>query len=224
MNNYTREDFDYINFDYRIQRLNHMQTFRLIMYVDENKNLYCYHTNLLRSIHFDRKKYQWVIDKGKKKIADFKEMASLNHDLAEDIYYSIPPFDTIRELEEEEENSIKQRYEELRKKTKHRVIGWVSSTKGYKPVRDVREHYTAALLNDIIEHQYCFVAMWCPLVPVFENGRYLALSDRQMGFLLALSKGDASQDAYIPYAFDDDIFINETDGYNTPKEGLYEDK
>ena len=224
MNNYTKEDFDYINFEKEGEKVRYTKTFRLLLYVDDNKNLYCFHTYIFRTLRFDRKKYKWVTDTLKKKITDFKNMSLLDSDVVNEIYRVIPPFQAIIELEKEEENSIKQRYEDLRNKTEHRVIGWVSSTKGYKRASDIREHYTAALLNDIIKHQYCFITMWCPLIPVFENGRYLELSDRAMGFLIALSKGDASIDAYIDYTLDDDIFINESGKYNPPKEGLYEDK
>ena len=215
--------FDYVKFNTLEELKEYVQTGNLTLYADKDEVLYCFDWYFRRTVRFDKEAYKWVIDK-RKTFDEFKDMEKLGKEEFNKIIQAIPPFDAFREYETLEANKTIEYYNNLRKQTDKKVIGWVSKTKGYRPANDKNELYSAAILNDIIEHKYFFVADWNQLIPVFEDKKYLDLSSRAMGFLIALSRGEADDFSYVDYAFGEPFFFEEDDFFNKPQEGLYKDE
>lgn len=223
MKTLTKDDFQYIKFENLEELQSFILTMQLILYADKDKNLYCYNYDQYRAVRFDREQKKWVMD-DKKSISDYKGFQQITGDLAKDIYKAIPPFECFREIELQHEKDILQSYEELRRKTQRKVVGWVEELEGYEEADDREEMYTAALLNDIVEHDYFFVAGWMPLTPVFDDGKYLMLSDRAMGYVMAVSKGKARDYDYVDYTFGEPWFFEEDSFFHKPEKGLYSKK
>ena len=220
MKKYTKDDFTYINFDSIEELGDFMRNSQLILYCDKDKNLYCFNYYRNRSIRFDDKQYKWVID-GKKTIKDFEHFDCIEKDLEAEIFKSIPPYECLKEFEELEAKETLEHYENKRKTTPRKVMGWLEEVSNYEEANDEDELYTGALLNDIIEHQYFFIASWMPLYPVFDDGTYLSLSDRAMGFVIGVSRGEAHDFDYVDYAFGEDYFFADDSVFNKPENGLY---
>ena len=59
---------------------------------------------------------------------------------------------------------------------------------------------------------------------VFEDATYLVLSDRAMGALIGISRGEARDIDYMPYTHGEDYFAAPEGTFNMPKKGLYPDR
>ena len=216
----SKGDFDYIRFDNVEEIKDFLLTMPLLLYADEASNLFCFDHMACRGARFDKDAYQWLPDT-RKSFEDYEDLKTIEDGLAEKILKTIPPFDCFKKMEEERELETLRYYEELRQKTPHRVIGWLADIEDYRIANDPEGYYEAAVLTDLIDHDYVFTAMWFGLYPVFEDHTYLSLSDRSLGFLLALSQGEAKDYSYAAYAFGDMPEEGDPSKYNPPKEGLY---
>ena len=222
MEKFTKGDFDYIKFEEGDNIEEFLKTFALILFADKEKNLYCFNYVSCRAVRFDAKQYKWVID-DRKEIEDFKDIEQVDEELAKLIFKAIPPYDCFLEYDRVEEEKTLQYYDDLRKNTPKKVIGWLKEPYDYEPADSAEgdDIYGAAIINDIVEHNYFFVADWMQLIPVFNDGTYLELSSRSMGFLIGISRRQAKELDYVDYAFGEPYWDEPDSFFNKPEEGLY---
>ena len=221
MKKYSKGDFDYIKFDTDEEIEDFVKTVSLLFFVDKDGTLYCFDYYQRRSVRFDKNSYKWVMD-SKCDLDDFEGFDEVDEETAKALFKSIPPFECFGEMEVLAEQETLKYYEKVRKETPRKVVGWLSRVSDYIEADDNQVFYSAAIINDIIEHNYFFVADWMNLIPVFDDGTYLCLSSRSMGYLIAISKNEAKDFSYVRYAFGQEFWDEDDSFFNIPKEGLYE--
>lgn len=187
------------------------KTFGLVLYRIEN-TLYCVNHNqcfaLLLTID-----NQWVV-------TDYDEVPfqeeCLSDEEAKEVWKKYPPFDAIDKYKEDKANKKLSYWNELRKNTKRKVIGWVDPCMHPK-FGEQNDAKVAALINDIAEHDYFFGGDDIELVPMFEDGTCLDFSSSGWGEIEALANNMGGD-------FDYSMFKNSSllkPPFRMPKEGMY---
>ena len=214
------EDFDLVQpeTDEEIDFL--AKTATLFITRDPEGNLYCcdYSTNRVVKYNTEKKKWERYDEyfNGELSIFDFE---SLTNEEAEEIYKNNPPFEALEAAQKEDEAKANAYWDKMRKETKHRVVGWVAYADDlYDYANDKDGSYSAAVINDIVEHDCLFAGEVIDLVPVFEDHTFTNFSSRGWGHIMAISKGETEEMDYVSYTFAP--YLDEHS--RMPEEGFYE--
>lgn len=205
-------DFEYIKLeeddDFELFR----KTFGLVLYLINNV-LYCVNHNEGFALSYNIDKKEWVV-------IDYKSVPNskkyLNDDEAMKIWKKIPPFDAIDKYKEEKAAKKLAYWNELRKTTKRKVIGWVELYTHPKFAKQTDDK-VAALINDIAEHDYFFGGDDIELVPMFDDGTCLDFSSSGWGEVEALANQMGGDYDYSMYK--NASLLNPP--FRMPKEGMY---
>lgn len=207
------ENFDGIQFEEGDDVDFFAKCISLILMHNPEGDYYCWDYATQRVIMYSEKRKCWE----RYPFDDYMDYPEVPREEALEFYKEHPPFALLEEMENEHEQEILKEWDDLRNKTPHKVVGWIYRINGlYKRANDEDGLYSAALINDIDEHQYAFAGQSIDLVPIFEDGTFIDFSSRGWGHILALAYREAKDFSYSGYAF------YGFDHTNYPDEGTYD--
>ena len=188
------------------------KTFGLVLYKIEN-TLYCVNHNECFALLLTSDGNEWVV-------TDYDEIPyqeeCLSDEEAKEVWKKNPPFDAIEKYKKDKANKKLAYWNELRKNTKRKVIGWVDPYEHPK-FGERNDAKVAALINDIAEHNYYFGGDDIELVPMFDDGTCLDFSSSGWGEIEALANGMGGDFDYAMYKNASML----KPPFRMPKEGKY---
>lgn len=160
------------------------------------------------------------VDKNEWFVIDFEELPEqeyvLEDEEAKEIYKKLPPFETIDKYKEDKAKKVLEYWDEKRKTTRRKVIGWIEPD-SETLFGEADDYMIAAIINDIAEHNYYFGGDDLEIVPMFEDHICLDFSSSGWGKIEALANGLGGD-------YDYSLYKNASmlkPPFRRPKEGIY---
>jgi len=173
----------------------------LLLYSDNEGNLYCEDYHAKRAVFFSHTTKKW-----KPIEFDSYDRDALKHidsEEAEPIYKEYPPFDALDAIRHDKTSATFTYWAKKRQETPRKVVGWVYylDARAFPVTDDEDDSHTAALINDIVEHQYYFGGDQMDMMPIFDDGTTIDFSSRGWGWVVAASLNEFDEMSYSTYAF-----------------------
>ena len=157
-----------------------------------NNILYCANYQDNYALVFDDSKKMW-------KPFDIEKISGSEIELSDDesmkIFKAYPPFDAFEEMKKDRANKKLEYWNKKRKTTKEKVIGWAYPSENTK-YGEATDDKIAAIINDIVAHNYYFGGDELDVVPIFEDNTCLDFSSRGWGNIEALANNMAGDYDY----------------------------
>ena len=177
------------------------RTISMFLYVDKDGNYICEEYDTKRAVLYDHLKKKW--EPIPFESYDRDQLTQIMDEDKDNLLKVIPPFEVLDSIRNQQSNETGLYWAKKRQETKRKVIGWVyaSDYKDYQQANDDDDSYAAALINDIVEHQYYFAGDMMEYMPLFDDGKYVNYSSRGWGYIISISREEYDEMDYSTYAF-----------------------